>query len=156
MIVVLLSVNVHAVNVMDLHLMSIPRDLPKGIKHKVKLSRPAFMYLSGVAEGGEGKFCVPSMNLNRLCTHFVTLPVTPESSDTQNSLTEFLHFHIPKHTISDKILIPNQVVSWTNSDKAILTIANLNDHPVKMDNVYASVHYVKATFSPCVVLPNSE
>ena len=116
-----------------------PRYLPKRIKHKVRMRRPALvMYLLGVAEGGEGNFCVPPMDLNRLCSHYVTLQVTPESGDTQNSLTEFPHFHIPKHTISEKVVIPNQIVSRTNSDKARITIANLNDHPVKIDNVNAS------------------
>ena len=112
--------------------------------------------LSGVAEGGEGKFCVPPMDLGRSCSHFLMLPVTPEGGDAQKSLTKFPHFHIPEHTIADKVLIPNQIISQTNKDKVRLTIANLNDHPVKIDNVYASGRYVKATFSPRVVLPNSE
>ena len=31
------------------------RELPRGIKHKVRMQRPAFvMYLSGVSEGGKG------------------------------------------------------------------------------------------------------
>ena len=38
------------------------RELLKGMKHKVRMCRPAFvMYLSGVAEGGEGKFTVPPL-----------------------------------------------------------------------------------------------
>ena len=134
------------------------RELPRGIKHKVKLSRPGFvMYLSGVAEGGEAKFCIPPMDLSRSTSHYITLPVTPEGGDSsKNSLTTYPHFHIPEYTIAEKVIVPNQVISRTNKEKVRLVIANLNDHPVKIDNFHAQGRFVKATFSPRVVLPNSE
>ena len=70
-----------------------PRELPKGIKHKVRLCRPAFvMYLSGVTEGGEVDFTVPSMNLNKSMAHYLTVSVNPKCDGSpQNSSVSYTH-----------------------------------------------------------------
>ena len=133
------------------------RELPKGIKHRVRLRRPAFvMYLSGVSEGGEGKFTVPPMELNKSTAHYVTLNVDHNRDGPDCALSKYPHFHIPEHQISDKVIIPNQIVTRSNKDKVRINISNLNDHSVTTEAMPAIGQFVKATFSPRIVLPNSE
>ena len=133
------------------------RELPKGIKHRVRLRRPAFvMYLSGVSEGGEGKFTVPPMELNKSTAHYITLNVDHNRDGPDCALSKYPHFHIPEHQISDKVIIPNQIVTRSNKDKVRINISNLNDHSVTTEAMPAIGQFVKATFSPRIVLPNSE